>query len=68
MYDIYIFKGDIYVYLFVFMQVGGIKEKVLVVYRAGIRRIIMSYRNEKDLFEIFNNIRVDKLLLVILIY
>jgi ATP-dependent Lon protease len=32
--------------------VGGIKEKVLSAYRAGIRRIILPARNESDLEEI----------------
>lgn len=41
------------------LPVGGIKEKVLAAHRAGIRRIIMPYRNEKDLLEIPNNIRQE---------
>lgn len=41
------------------LPVGGIKEKVLAAHRAGIRRIIMPYRNEKDLLDIPNNIRQE---------
>ncbi len=39
------------------LQVGGIKEKVLAAHRAGIKRIIMPTRNEKDLQEIPEDIR-----------
>ncbi len=34
------------------LPVGGIKEKVLAAKRAGIKTIIMPYKNEKDLEEI----------------
>jgi ATP-dependent Lon protease len=34
------------------MPVGGIKEKVIAAHRAGIERVIMSKRNEKDLKEV----------------
>lgn len=34
------------------LPVGGIKEKILAARRAGIKEIIMCYRNEKDLEEI----------------
>ncbi|MDT5121192.1 MAG: ATP-dependent Lon protease [Acidobacteriota bacterium] len=37
--------------------VGGIKEKVLSAYRAGIRRIILPSRNESDLEEIPADVR-----------
>jgi ATP-dependent Lon protease len=37
--------------------VGGIKEKVLSAYRAGIRRIILPARNEGDLEEIPEDVR-----------
>lgn len=30
------------------LPVGGIKEKVVSAHRAGIRKIIMPYRNRKD--------------------
>ena len=39
--------------------VGGIKEKVLAAYRAGIRRIIMPSRNEDDAAEIPEEVRKD---------
>ena len=39
------------------MPVGGIKEKVIAAHRAGIERIIMSKRNEKDLKEIPEEVR-----------
>ncbi|SOE20357.1 ATP-dependent Lon protease [Spirosomataceae bacterium TFI 002] len=34
------------------LPVGGIKEKILAAKRAGIKDIIMCYRNEKDVIEI----------------
>ena len=34
------------------LPVGGIKEKMLAAHRAGIKRIIMPYRNEKDLIDV----------------
>ena len=34
------------------LPVGGIKEKILAAKRAGIRELIMCYKNEKDLEEI----------------
>jgi ATP-dependent Lon protease len=34
------------------MPVGGIKEKVIAAHRAGIERVILSKRNEKDLKEV----------------
>jgi ATP-dependent Lon protease len=34
------------------MPVGGIKEKVMAAHRAGIEKIIMSKRNEKDLRDV----------------
>ncbi|MFZ4713174.1 MAG: endopeptidase La [Bacteriovoracaceae bacterium] len=39
------------------MPVGGIKEKVIAAHRAGIERIIMSKRNEKDLKDIPREVR-----------
>ena len=45
------------------MPVGGIKEKVIAAHRAGIQRVIMSKRNQKDLKdipeEVRNALRID---------
>jgi ATP-dependent Lon protease len=37
--------------------VGGIKEKVLAAYRAGIREVILPEENDKDLEEIPADVR-----------
>jgi ATP-dependent Lon protease len=34
------------------MPVGGIKEKIIAAHRAGIERVILSRRNEKDLRDV----------------
>ncbi len=39
------------------LPVGGIKEKVLAARRAGITRVILPKRNEKDVLEVPENIR-----------
>ena len=39
------------------LPVGGIKEKVLAAYRAGIREVILPNENEKDLEEIPQDVR-----------
>ncbi|HSN55008.1 MAG TPA: endopeptidase La [Candidatus Sulfomarinibacteraceae bacterium] len=39
------------------LPVGGIKEKVLAAYRAGIREVILPDENEKDLEEIPEEVR-----------
>lgn len=39
------------------MPVGGIKEKVVAAHRAGIERIIMSKRNQKDLREVPDEVK-----------
>src|SRR5680860_232372 len=39
------------------LEVGGIKEKVLAAYRAGIREIILPAGNERDLREVPDNPR-----------
>jgi len=39
--------------------VGGIKEKVLAAYRAGIREVILPDENEKDLEEIPEDVRSE---------
>jgi len=37
--------------------VGGLKEKILAAYRAGIREVILPDENEKDLEEIPEDVR-----------
>lgn len=39
------------------LPVGGIKEKVLAAYRAGIKKIILPAQNEKDLYDIPQKIK-----------
>jgi ATP-dependent Lon protease len=41
------------------LPVGGIKEKMLAAYRAGIREVIISEENEKDLEEIPQDVREE---------
>jgi ATP-dependent Lon protease len=41
------------------MPVGGVKEKILAAHRAGIERVLLSKRNEKDLSEVPQEIRQD---------
>uniref|UniRef100_A0A8C5R1I7 Lon protease homolog 2, peroxisomal n=1 Tax=Leptobrachium leishanense TaxID=445787 RepID=A0A8C5R1I7_9ANUR len=41
------------------LPVGGIKDKVLAAHRAGVKRVIIPKRNEKDLEEIPANVRRD---------
>lgn len=41
------------------MPVGGIKEKMIAAHRAGIKRVVMSKKNEKDLTEIPESIRKE---------
>ncbi|XP_038224616.1 lon protease homolog 2, peroxisomal [Dermochelys coriacea] len=41
------------------LPVGGIKDKVLAAHRAGLKKIIIPQRNEKDLEEIAMNVRQD---------
>ncbi|XP_054426283.1 lon protease homolog 2, peroxisomal [Pteronotus mesoamericanus] len=41
------------------LPVGGIKDKVLAAHRAGLKRVIIPQRNEKDLEEIPSNVRQD---------
>lgn len=39
------------------LPVGGIKEKVLAAHRSGIRRMVMPWKNEKDLVETPQEVR-----------
>ncbi|XP_053438083.1 lon protease homolog 2, peroxisomal isoform X1 [Nycticebus coucang] len=41
------------------LPVGGIKDKVLAAHRAGLKRVIIPRRNEKDLEGIPSNVRQD---------
>ncbi len=41
------------------LPVGGIKEKILGAYRAGIREIVMPDENEKDLEDILEDVRQE---------
>ncbi|CAL1289937.1 unnamed protein product [Larinioides sclopetarius] len=41
------------------LPVGGIKEKVLAAHRAGMRSVILPSRNEKDLVEIPQTVKVQ---------
>ena len=39
------------------LEIGGVKEKVLAAYRAGIRQVILPKSNEKDLREVPQEVR-----------
>ncbi|KAM9351732.1 lon protease homolog 2, peroxisomal [Symphorus nematophorus] len=41
------------------LPVGGIKDKVLAAHRAGVKRVILPKRNEKDLEELPANVRAN---------
>ena len=42
------------------LEIGGVKEKVLAAYRAGLREVIMPKGNEKDLRDVPQEVR-DKM-------
>jgi ATP-dependent Lon protease len=39
------------------LEIGGVKEKVLAAYRAGLRHVVMPENNEKDLRDIPDEVR-----------
>jgi ATP-dependent Lon protease len=39
------------------MPVGGIKEKLIAAHKAGIKRLIMSKENERDLIDVPDNVK-----------
>ena len=39
------------------LEIGGVKEKVLAAYRAGLRQVVMPASNEKDLRDIPDEVR-----------
>lgn len=41
------------------LPVGGIKEKVIAAHRAGVNKIIMSNKNEKDLREVPDDVKTQ---------
>ena len=41
------------------LEIGGVKEKVLAAYRAGLRHIVMPANNEKDLRDIPDEVRAQ---------
>ena len=41
------------------LPVGGVKEKILAAYRAGIHEVVMPEENEKDLEDILEDVRED---------
>lgn len=41
------------------LPVGGVKEKILAAYRAGIHEVVLPEENEKDLEDILDDVRED---------
>jgi ATP-dependent Lon protease len=46
------------------LPIGGVKEKVLAAYRAGIRKVILPQENEKDLQEVPKRLKMMNFFLV----
>jgi hypothetical protein len=45
----------------IFSLVGGIKEKVIAAHRAGMKRVLLPKRNQKDVNDIPRNVKVCNL-------
>jgi ATP-dependent Lon protease len=41
------------------LPVGGIKEKVVAAHRAGIKRVVVPAKNERDLDDVPDSVRDD---------
>ena len=41
------------------LPVGGIKEKVLAAHRAGLKTVLIPYRNERDLDDVPSEVRAE---------
>jgi ATP-dependent Lon protease len=41
------------------LEIGGVKEKVLAAYRAGLREVILPKGNEKDLRDVPPEVRAN---------